>query len=427
MSEIRETSGKGRWVWVVVVAGVVILGAGAGAWWLVDPLAAATPADRASALQATFTLAFGFGGVATLALFARRQWLQERMHEHDRQVAADTRHDAEQRRITEQYIKAVEQLGHENPSVRLGGLYALDRLGRNHVDQRQVVVDVWCAYLRRRYQPARAVLMGTESDPIAVATGEEDRENEAEAAAIDEYEVRATAQRLLARHLRDPRPPEDRDGSFPSASEEFWDLRHVDLTKATLVRMDFRDCVFPKLDADGLRCHRRARFDRAVFKDRVFFQRSTFFGTASFEHARFADAATFFGATFHDRASFKRATFEGDAGFERVEYCDAFVMAGARFEAGVNFADIRCHEDQVPEDLEDATASILDDGSTQRTWPPGWTTVVPSYSDRRRIHRYDRRMLLLRHVPAEPGQQVHRKPRPRRAAGDPVVTDEASE
>jgi hypothetical protein len=37
-------------------------------------------------------------------------------------------HDAEERRITELYTKAVEQLESEKAAVRLGGLYALDRL-----------------------------------------------------------------------------------------------------------------------------------------------------------------------------------------------------------------------------------------------------------------------------------------------------------
>jgi hypothetical protein len=425
MSKSRETPSRGGWVWVVIVAGVAILGAGTGAWVLVDPLSAEGTPDRASALQATFTLAFGIGGIATLALFARRQWLQERVHEHDRQVAVDARYDAEQKRITEQYIKAVEQLGHENPSVRLGGLYALDRLGRNHADQRQVVVDVWCAYLRRRYMPARAVLMGTESDPLDVAIGEDGRELEVELAAIDEYEVRATAQRLLARHMRDPRPLAERDGSPPTASEDFWDLQRIDLTKATLVSMDFRDCVFPKVDAGGLRCHRRSRFDRAVFKDRVFFQRSKFYGTTSFEQARFADTAAFYEATFHDRATFRHATFEGDAQFESVEYLNSFEMTHARFEGNVNFDDIRCHEVQEPVDLEEATVSLPADEGPRRTWPPGWTTVEATPDDGRISKNGP--VLLLRRINAEPSQRTRRERRPRGAAGDPQVTDAASE
>ena len=39
-----------------------------------------------------------------------------------------TDRDATERRITELYTKAVEQLGSDKAPVRLGGLYALDRV-----------------------------------------------------------------------------------------------------------------------------------------------------------------------------------------------------------------------------------------------------------------------------------------------------------
>jgi len=373
MSEFRRVHGARAWVRVVIVAVATIVAAGVGAWFLVDPLSAESTPDRASALQATFTLAFGFGGVATLALFARRQWHQERVHEHDRQVAADARHDAEQKRITEQYIKAVEQLGHEKSSVRLGGLYALDRLGRNHPDQRQVVADVWCAYLRQRYTPPKGVLLGLDADDLAGESGAE-QETEEQAAAFDEYEVRATAQRLLARHLRDPRRGEDRSEKPPAVTEEYWGLHRIDLTRATLVSMDFRDCVFPKLDAGGLRCFRRARFDGAIFTGRTWLQRSKFHGSVSFDGVDFSDIAGFFGATFLERASFRKATFTGAARFEGADFRNVLDLSFAHFRADVNFDDA-VWSDGYPTFLEGAYASVPAGAELQRSWPRGWATV----------------------------------------------------
>jgi hypothetical protein len=46
-------------------------------------------------------------------------------------------HDAEERRITELYTKAVEQLGSDKAAVRLGGLYALERLAQDYASHRQ--------------------------------------------------------------------------------------------------------------------------------------------------------------------------------------------------------------------------------------------------------------------------------------------------
>src|SRR5207244_6090599 len=74
--------------------------------------------------------------------------------------------------------------------VRLGGLYALERVAQNNPDQRQTVVNVLCAYLRMPYQ--------LPEDPPT----EDHRER------VQEREVRLTSQRLLADHLR-PRNPKN--------------------------------------------------------------------------------------------------------------------------------------------------------------------------------------------------------------------------
>jgi hypothetical protein len=60
------------------------------------------------------TIGTGTEGVVALVLAGRRQWSSE--------------HDATQRRITETYTKAVDQLGSDQAAVRLGGPYALERL-----------------------------------------------------------------------------------------------------------------------------------------------------------------------------------------------------------------------------------------------------------------------------------------------------------
>ena len=59
-----------------------------------------------------------------------------------------TDRDATERRITELYTKAVEQLGSDKAPVRLGGLYALERLAQDNPAHRQTIVNVICAYLR---------------------------------------------------------------------------------------------------------------------------------------------------------------------------------------------------------------------------------------------------------------------------------------
>jgi hypothetical protein len=71
-------------------------------------------AAQADAVKTGATIALGTGGAAYLLLAYRRQRLDE----------VDTR----ERRITELYTKAVEQLGPYKAPVRLGALYSLERL-----------------------------------------------------------------------------------------------------------------------------------------------------------------------------------------------------------------------------------------------------------------------------------------------------------
>ncbi len=104
------------------------------------------------AIRTAGTLVIGIGGVVALLLTARRQRYTELALVH-------TDRDATERRITELYTKAADQLGSDQAPVRLAGLYALERLAHSAIEHRQAIVDVICAYLRmpiRRRNPQRA-------------------------------------------------------------------------------------------------------------------------------------------------------------------------------------------------------------------------------------------------------------------------------
>jgi hypothetical protein len=49
---------------------------------------------------------------------------------------------------TDRYTKAIDQLGHAKPIVRVGGIVALRRLAANSSEDRPMVVDVLVGYLR---------------------------------------------------------------------------------------------------------------------------------------------------------------------------------------------------------------------------------------------------------------------------------------
>lgn len=162
-----------RWT-VPAVAGVALL-LGAAVlvllWRWIDGLPFADTEKRASAhieaLKVASGIVIGGGGLFALYLAARRQRTQElelevrrielaqrdRVQVHAEQVADDARQDAVERRVTDLYTKAADQLGSDKAPVRLAGLYALERLGQGNPDHRQTVIDVVCAYLRMPYTP----------------------------------------------------------------------------------------------------------------------------------------------------------------------------------------------------------------------------------------------------------------------------------
>jgi hypothetical protein len=108
-------------------------------------LAASRGLDTLDVIKTTITVA-GFVGAVLVGVYGYRK---QRLVEGDARRA-----DAEQ--LAQRYTTAAGQLGHERAAVRLAGVYAMARLADDWDDQRQVCLDVLCAYLRMPYEPDAA-------------------------------------------------------------------------------------------------------------------------------------------------------------------------------------------------------------------------------------------------------------------------------
>ncbi|MGM1064364.1 pentapeptide repeat-containing protein [Saccharothrix sp. Mg75] len=226
---------------------------------------------RLDAVRTAGGIVLGTGGAAALLLTARRQ----------RSTELDLRqkdHDATERRVTELYGKAADQLGSDKAPVRLAGLYALERLAQGNPAHRQTIVHLVCAYLRMPFTPPPEARVRTRVGPR-------------DAHRYQELEVRQTAAGLLAAHLRPDRP------------EAFWGGIELDLSHATLVKLALT--------------HARVR-------------------SASFSGSTFVGPATFRGTEFTDGADFRETCFRGLADFRRVGFGES-VFRGALFEGETDF------------------------------------------------------------------------------------------
>ncbi|GAA4433080.1 pentapeptide repeat-containing protein [Actinokineospora soli] len=310
---------------VVAVGGLLTV-----LWLLIDGGSPQAP-TQLELVRVGLTVLLGTGGLFGLWLAWRRQRSTEialqqkerdqtdvaRAYALQERTALASEADAAARRITDLYTKAVEQLGSDKAPVRLGGLYALERLAQDHTDQRQTIVNVLCAYLRMPYTaPSDPPETDDTTDPaVRKELIAEHREQ------VQEREVRLAAQRILAHHLN---PGDDTDRPVKT----FWAHIDLDLTGATLIDLDLDYCTI-----------HTAQFVRATFTGDAWFNWATFTDIAGFLGATFTRDASFVGATFTGYALFDGATFTGDAGFDKATFTRNAEFGGATFTGDAKFGE----------------------------------------------------------------------------------------
>jgi uncharacterized protein YjbI with pentapeptide repeats len=313
---------------IALSAGAVVLLAIVGAWVLLGLFGGGSVEDRAriEVIRTVGTIVLGAGGALALLLAARRQQTaeqdlahKERVQRHAEQIAAAGQDDALERRITDMYTAAIAQLGSDKAAVRIGGLYALERVAQTNPSQRQTIVNVLCAYLRMPYEPP--------GEPPSDDAGEQARLAHRERQ--QEHEARIVSQRILKAHL-DP-------GTADDPPDTFWVDIDLDLTGATLLDGGFlaRSRV-REVNFERARFLEYMTFHRTVFQGHVFLAGAEFTRPVTFEETRFEKYAQFRATAFLDEAFFLNAMFLDDVDFER-----------ARFAAKASLAQIGCDGDAI--------------------------------------------------------------------------------
>ena len=134
---------------------------------------------------------------------------------HDAQTEADR-----QRRITESFSKAVEQLGSDKIETRLGGIYTLERISRESPTDYWPIMETLTAFVRERAR-------WKEPDASASETIADLSEDEAPAATQSNHEAATDIAAVLSVIVRrgDKRDRELLEGWY-------FDLRGTDLRKA---------------------------------------------------------------------------------------------------------------------------------------------------------------------------------------------------
>ena len=347
------------WAVALVVAGVVMLTAGtitAVLLWL--DLTTLESEDRTpaqlDALKIGLSIGIGSGGVFALYLAARRQRTTEidLAHRTASQASADA--DLIERRITELYSTAADQLGNDKAVVRLAGLYTMERLAQANPEHRQTIIDVLCGYLRMPFAISEEMI--EESDP-----GD----------SVQELQVRRAAQRILHRHLHPT------IGGTNNQDTNYWGELDLDLTGATLINFALGNTTARFVDFRRARFVGTAQFQGARFDSAIFYK-CRFDGAAWFESAALGEGAGFDDARFAEASDFSNAVF-GNASFERTLFCGDVTFENALFAHNIDFENA-LFEKQVSY----SGARVRIDARRYRVLPAGWIVraSAPGETDR---------------------------------------------
>jgi hypothetical protein len=218
------------------------------------------PAVNVLELVKTTITVTAFVGVILAGLYAYRKQL----------LAEGESRRADDAQFADRYSAAAAQLGDDSAPVRLAGAYALATLADGRPEERQVCVDVLCAYLRLPYDP----------DPASAIYR------------AGEREVRRTIIRIIRDHLR------------PELATVKWKGCNFLFERAVFDNGDLTGAHFEK----GWVSFHRAQF----VSDKFSFDRVNFAGA----HVRFTKAQ-FKGATVH----FNGAKFaSGDVKFDEAQF-----------------------------------------------------------------------------------------------------------
>ncbi|WP_203909555.1 hypothetical protein [Rhizocola hellebori] len=356
--------------WLVVTATIfVVLVGGAAGLWLVGVWDLPRPVTefdrlRLDRIKTGLTIAAGLAAGVTLLVALRRQAMSERAQRYAEQAQRFAENEALEQRTTALYVAAADQLASDKAPVRLAGLYALERLGHGNPMLRQTVIDVWCAYLRMPYTPPLEVLRQNDKKSPAFPQPDSPPDQAQETERQQELEVRLTAQRLLAAHLRGHASGGVSSGSYWYA--ESGSRLNLDLTRAVLVDFDLKGCVLGSVTFNwaqfhgatnlirtefhgnasmhSIQFHRAAMWKGARFHSEVFMRWGKFYDTAFLHEVRFYKGTDLSWTHFYDMAFLDSARFYAEVELQGVEFHQPTHMDKTQFHADADLEQLRFHD-----------------------------------------------------------------------------------
>jgi type II secretory pathway component PulM len=259
------------------------------------------------------TLSAGLVAVAALVFTALNFSLLRRNSEQADQWQRRTHELTEQGQVTDRYTKAIEQLGSEKLDVRIGGIYALERIARDSARDHPAVMEVLTAFIREHSQEQWL--------PSHVPIPEEER--------LPRPDVQAAVTVVARRDAKRDILPIDLTGAdLAGANLARADLASADLAGATLVRANL-------VRANLTRAHLRDAYLNSAYLNSANLTGATLTGAVLIDaHLTGADLTrAYLGSATLTRADLTRADLTGAD--LRYAYLNGATLTGATLTGAV--------------------------------------------------------------------------------------------
>lgn len=205
-------------------------------------------------LRQTFLLGVAAAGWLVWLLLS---WRRARAAEETQRATAEILAGTRASRRTERLSKAVEQLAHHEPQVRIGAIYVLERLARESADVHWPIVELLCAYVRERaaWEDDRtaATRIGADVQTALSALGRRGREHQREGGVLDLRHTDLRGADLKGLDLRGACLAQVHleEASLAGVQLEGADLRQAHFSRADLVEANLRGANLREAHLEG--------------------------------------------------------------------------------------------------------------------------------------------------------------------------------
>ena len=255
----------------------------------------------------------------------------------------------------ERYTKAVEQLGDEKATVRMGGVYTLVglvdewleeesiRKYEDRLKEGQVIINNLCAYIRSPFTLTSHYNELSNPTPTPKGIYKDKKEKfYADKATLDsETDVRLSIIKEI--HDRIQGPDKNTPGAWSDFEYDFSGSTFfypIDLTNSYYAKpINFSGSTYQgEADFTGSTYQDVADFSRSSYKGGAYFTGSTYKVGAYFTGSTYKVGVDFTGSTYQGWADFTGSTYQGGADFTGSTYKDIAYFTDSTYQGWANFS-----------------------------------------------------------------------------------------